>query len=247
MTNLSALYPFDPEASGLDEDGTVTTRADQIYAALEHAIVEGRLEAGSKLSEPALARHYQISRGTLRAALHQLEAKRLVVREPHLGTRVASLSLGGLIELFQIRESLEGLACRLAAEHMSDREIADLRTLLDKHEHSKDFSTGRGYCHQEGDYDFHLRLVLASGNAALGEMLGDGLYQRLHMYRTQLAANPERAQRALAEHRRIVDALAERDGELAEMLMRRHIATSRHHIQQRLSAQREQQGEKNGK
>ncbi|WP_027348862.1 GntR family transcriptional regulator [Halotalea alkalilenta] len=213
------------------------TRAEQVFHDLQRAIITGELAAGSKLSEPALASRYGISRGTLRAALHRLEGHRLVVREAHIGTRVVTLELSSLIELFQIRESLEGLACRLAAARMPASEIASLSRLLDQHAESPDFSAGRGYCHQEGDFDFHYRIVQASGNAALTQMLGDGLYQRLRIYRVQLAADAGRAPQAMIEHRRILEALAARDGELAELLMRRHIAASRHHIERRLSAQ----------
>jgi len=164
--------------------------------------------------------------------MHRLEGRKLLVRVPHIGARVVSLSAKELIELYQVRESLEGLACRLAAEHMPPKEIDELRRVLDLHEQDAAFQAGIGYYQQEGDFDFHFRIIKGSGNAALSRLLGDELYQLMRMYRLQFASTPKRPRQAFIEHHRILDALAARDGELAQMLMQRHIAASRRNIEQ---------------
>ena len=94
------------------------TLTDQIFYKIQSAIICGELAAGSKISEPELARVYGISRGPLREAIHRLEGQKLVERTAHVGARVVSLSHQQLHELYQIRENLEGLACRLAATPM---------------------------------------------------------------------------------------------------------------------------------
>jgi DNA-binding GntR family transcriptional regulator len=211
------------------------TLAGQALKQLQSAIVKGDIAPGSKISEPELARAYGISRGPLREALHQLEGQKLLVRIPHVGARVVSLSRKELGELYHIRESLEGLACRLAAEHMSAAQVEALREVLREHERDEAFQAGRGYYQQEGDFDFHYRIVQASGNQMLIRLLCDELYQLARMYRIQHSTTPNRPAQAFAEHHRILDAIADGDGELAEMLMRRHIRTSRINIENQIS------------
>lgn len=212
------------------------TLSEHVLRQIQAAIVKGEIKPGSKISEPELARAYGISRGPLREALHRLEGQKLLVRIPHVGARVVSLSMDELNELYQIRESLEGLACRLAAQNMSASDVDALRDVLRTHEQDKTFQAGRGYYQQEGDFDFHYRIVQGSSNSMLIKLLCDELYQLARMYRIQYSATPNRPAQAFAEHHRILDAIAQGDGELAELLMRRHIQTSRlnieHQIQQ---------------
>lgn len=216
------------------------TLSEHVFRRIQAAIVKGEIAPGSKISEPELARTYGISRGPLREAIHRLEGQRLLVRVPHVGARVVSLSHAELIELYEIRESLEGMACRLAAERMTQAEIDELRRVLDLHERDAAFQAGVGYYQQEGDFDFHYRIIQGSGNKTLSQMLCGELYQLVRMYRLQFSATPNRPRQAFTEHHRILDAIAERDGELAELLMRRHIAASKRNIERHYSATREQ-------
>ncbi len=211
------------------------TLAGNVLRQIQSAIVKGEIAPGSKISEPELARAYGVSRGPLREALHQLEGQKLLVRVPHVGARVVSLTRLELCELYQIRESLEGLACRLAAERMRPDQVEELREVLREHERDEAFQAGRGYYQQEGDFDFHYRIVQASDNQMLIRLLCDELYQLARMYRIQHSSTPNRPEQAFAEHHRILDAIADGDGELAEMLMRRHIRTSRINIETQIS------------
>jgi len=207
-----------------------TTIASRLTDELTEAIVTGVIPAGQKISEPDLAKRYEVSRGPLREAIRRLEGRGLVQHIPHAGVRVVTLALEEVIELYLVREALEGMAVRLAAQHISDEEIDAIRTLLDEHEKAVQRSAGREYFQQEGDLDFHYRIVQASGNDKLIAMLGGELYHLVRMYRYRSSLTDSRPQRALTEHRRILDAVAERDGELAEMLMRRHLAGARKSI-----------------
>lgn len=217
-----------PTIDAVEDAGT---RAEHVFRRIQAAIVKGEIAPGSKISEPELARTYGISRGPLREAIHRLEGQRLLVRIPHVGARVVSLDRDELIELYEIRESLEGMACRLAAERMTQAEIDDLRRVLDTHERDEAFQAGVGYYQQEGDFDFHYRIIQGSGSRTLVKMLCGELYQLVRMYRIQFSATPNRPPQAFAEHHRILDAIAERDGELAELLMRRHIGASKRNIE----------------
>ncbi|OYW89511.1 MAG: GntR family transcriptional regulator [Pseudomonadales bacterium 32-61-5] len=202
-----------------------------IVERLRHAILAGDIPPGAPLVETALSERFDVSRGPLREAIHRLEGQKLLVRIPHVGARVVSLSHAELIELYEIRESLEGMACRLAAERMSEVEIEELRRVLGTHERDEAFQAGIGYYQQEGDFDFHYRIIQGSGNRTLAKLLCDELYQLVRMYRIQFSTTPNRPHQAFAEHHRILDAIAERDGELAELLMRRHIAASKRNVE----------------
>ncbi|MAY42753.1 MULTISPECIES: GntR family transcriptional regulator [unclassified Neptuniibacter] len=219
------------------------TLADRVCEQIVTAIVVGDIPPGQKISEPELARTYGISRGPLREAMRKLEALRLVERKPHVGARVVNLSAKELIEIYHVREALEGMACRLAAQNMPQEEIDSLRTLLDEHERSIEQLDGRSYFQKEGDLDFHYRIVNGSKNEKLLESLGGDLYHLVRMYRYQFSVSSSRPKRALKEHRQIIDAIESRDPELAEMLMRRHIGAARKNVEDKLNSATESRGE----
>ncbi|AKQ54346.1 GntR family transcriptional regulator [Bordetella hinzii] len=232
---LKIVNTMDQPILPSDPHGDTETLSEQLFRKLQSAIIKGEIAPGSKMSEPELARAHGVSRGPLREALHRLEGQRLLVRVPHAGARVVSLSPKELSELYEIRESLEGMACRLAAARMPAAEVQQVRDVLHAHEKDAAFQAGLGYYQQEGDYDFHYRIVKGSGNEMLFRMLCDELYQLARMYRIQYSNTPNRPRQSYAEHHRILDAIADGDGELAELLMRRHIRASRLNIEQQIT------------
>ncbi|GAA4651510.1 GntR family transcriptional regulator [Kistimonas scapharcae] len=212
------------------------TLSDRVFTHIQRAIVRGDIPGGSKLSESGLAEQYGISRGPLREAIRRLEGCKLVIREPHSGTRVVSLSTEELLDIYHIREVMEGLACRLAAANMTQAQIDDMRRLLDQHREQSELKEGIAYFQQEGDLDFHYRIISASGNRKLVELLCGELYHLIRMYRYRFSTQQNRPLRAFTEHQQIIDALADRDGELAELLMRRHIRVSRNRLEERIKS-----------
>ena len=221
----------------------VRTLAERVFNQLQDAIVRGELAPGSKITEPGLSKTYGISRGPLREAMRRLEAHRLIERVPHVGARVVKLSMQELLELFDVREALESMAARLAAEHMTPEEIAGLRDVLALHERQADLKSGEAYYQREGDLDFHYRIVQGSHNRMLMTLLCDDLYYLVRLYRTQFSASGARPQRAFVEHHRIVDAIEAGDAELAELLMRRHVSASRANVADRYAATLKQESE----
>lgn len=202
------------------------TLADRVCSQLKHDIVVGRLPQGSKILEEDLAKVYGSSRGPLREAIRRLEGMRLVVRTPHAGARVVTLNQTVMAEVYVVREALEGMSARLAAQQMANEEIEALWELLDQHEHGIDDTNGKVYFQREGDLDFHYRIAVGSKNQWLIHMLSSELYQLIRMCRHCSSRLPSRPTAALNEHRQIVDAIAKRDAELAEILMRRHISNA---------------------
>ncbi|QJP14426.1 GntR family transcriptional regulator [Starkeya sp. ORNL1] len=204
--------------------GSIGTHVDRIFAAIENDIVSGQLPMGSKLGEEVLAQRFGVSRGPLREALRRLEGRGLVVRAAHAGVRVVSLSRKALLELYEMRELLEGLAARLAARNMSKDEVDGLYALLEA-----DLNTGlRGdaYPLVFGDADFHFRIAEGSKSARLQQLLCGDLYSLIRLCRFKTAHVPGQM-KSYRDHQRIVEAIQDGDEELAEVLMRRHIAAAR--------------------
>jgi DNA-binding GntR family transcriptional regulator len=211
--------------------------AERILDALQTAIVTGDLKPGEKIREAELARQFGTSRGPLRDALRRLESRRLVTNTPNAGARVVSLSGKQLVELYQVREALEGLTCRLAAENMTATEIDELSGLLDRHEAEVRRKDGAEYFRQEGDLDFHFRIAEGCRNELLRTALCEDHYQLMRLYRYKFSNRAGRPRRALAEHRQVLEAIRDRDGELAELLMRRHIRNARETFERHIEQQ----------
>jgi DNA-binding GntR family transcriptional regulator len=224
------MLPYTPEQG---------TLADIASHRLAQSIVTGELAQGQKLNEAELAERFGMGRGPLREALRHLEGMRLVNRIPNVGARVVVLDRKTLSDLYAVREALEGMACRIAATRMTDDEIEQLRKLLDSHEKQIRKQGGKVYSQKEGDLDFHYQIARGSRNQMLMDMLGSEQYQLLRMCRYRTSRNAERTGPALQQHRQIVEALAQRDGELAEMLMRRHIQGAWHSISAMIDKEKE--------
>lgn len=214
-----------------DLDDANLTLADRVFAQIQDAIVKGQLKAGVKMSEAELAARYGVSRGPLREALRRLEARKLLTRIPHVGVRVVELTIDDVLQMYQVREVLEAMAARLAAEYVTDEQVQGLKHLLQQHQQQTELQMGKGYYQEEGDFDFHYRIVKASRNEVLMQMLCGELYHRVRLYRYQFSVTEGRPQKAFAEHSRIVEAIEARDAEMAELLMRRHISSARKNIE----------------
>ncbi len=207
---------------------TPVTTTDKTFVALRQQIVQGEIASGVKLSEVDLAQKYNVSRAVIREAINRLAACHLVERKANIGARVVSLSSVGLQELYQIREALEGMAARLAAQHMQDGEVAELEDLLGNHQ--QQVQKDENYYQAAGDDDFHYRIIIGSHNQQLITLLLDGIYHLSRMYRVQFGMSGPRISQAFDEHKQIVRAIQQRDPELAEMLMRRHIVGTKNSV-----------------
>jgi DNA-binding GntR family transcriptional regulator len=188
------------------------------------------LAAGSKIKEPSLATKFGVSRAPLREALRRLEERKLLTRAPRLSARVTVLNPTRIAELYAIRGALEGVAARAAATRVQPKDIAHLREVLRQHEVSLDAAGDDIYRQGLTDEDFHFFIIQCSGNATLIQILCDEYYNLIRLVRRQHSRVAGRARRALLEHRQLVEALAEGDGDFAEILMRRHVAAALHGI-----------------
>ncbi len=200
------------------------TLSEQVFQQIKEDIITGVIPQGQKIGEAELAKSYDISRGPLREALHKLESINLIDRRPHSGSRVITLDQAMMRDVYQMREAMEGFATRLACIAMSQIDIDNLYHLLEEHEASIKQSEGMRYFQKEGSLDFHYYIFSKCQNQWLIDYLNNKLYQVLRMCRHRTSQMPFRVEPALHDHYAIVNAINNRDPELAEILMRRHIS-----------------------
>ena len=199
-----------------------TSLVSEAFEKLVEAITTGEFEPGQKLSESELARQLGISRGPLREALNRLEGK-LVTRTPRLGVRVVDFSRAVTEQFLFIREALEGMAARLAAEHATRQQIDMLDQLVSHDENRPVAADGQAYFTGRADEDFHFAVARASRCDKLEQMLLDEVYYQLRIHRVRNSTRPGRVKAALVEHRQIISALQARDPDEAERVMRLHV------------------------
>jgi DNA-binding GntR family transcriptional regulator len=218
-TDLARLAPKGASAEG--------PLAEAIFRSLLAQIHDGRLAAGALLNEAALAEEYRVSRGPVREAIRRLQGFQLVTREPYQRARVVLLTPDFVRQLFEVRMALEGMACNLAAQRMSDDELQQIADELEEYRiRSVVRSSTSGAPVEEKVFDFHERIVRGCGNERITEMLCGDMYHLLRIYRKLSGAMPERKGHAFQEHWQILRALQRRDGQLAESLMRAHIGSA---------------------
>lgn len=187
------------------------------------SILSGKLAPGARLTETAMAEALGVNRAPLREALLRLEERQLIERVPFTGMRVAQLDLNRILELYEICEVLEGIACRRAAERITDRDVGRLAQILDESE-ERVRQLGGGDARQLPSFrEFHKEIVRISGNAELEALLGREIWDFLRAAHRRWTRTPERLRESGKEHQAILMALSDRDPDLAEMLMRRHI------------------------
>ncbi|HUA76100.1 MAG TPA: GntR family transcriptional regulator [Acetobacteraceae bacterium] len=208
---------------------------DKAVRHLEGAILTGTIGPGQQLSEQALAAELGVGRGPLREAVRNLEGRRLVVRTPFSGARVVSLTLDDFEQLLILREALEGMASRHAAERMTLPEVRELRAnLVAFSQRVEQEGLGDAFAHRAQNQDFHFQIVRGSRNRWLEEFLCRDLYSLIRIFWLRTASVERRHVAAVAEHYEILNAIERRDPDRAETTMRAHIANSRENLISRL-------------
>jgi DNA-binding GntR family transcriptional regulator len=192
----------------------------RVYEHLRTAILEGRLEPGTELTEVALAEQLGVSRGPLREAIGRLAAEGLVSVSPRRGAVVRSLSKEEFLQLYQVREALERMAMQLAVLRLTDEEFDGLTALNE--EMAAHAAGNKVEAFFEANLAFHARLLEASGNEKLQELYRQLLGQ-LGRYRLRSLTLRGNLQRSVSEHKTILRAARRGDAERAAQLMAEHI------------------------
>lgn len=204
----------------------INSLATEAFDRVVEVITSGAYAPGQKLSESELARQLGISRGPVREALQRLEG-RLIERIPRIGVRLLRLDAAALRQLFLIREALEGLAARLAAQQPTQSWIDTTARMLERHRRAVENDSSGAYRQAGANEDFHFAVARAANCPSLERVMLNEVYYQLRLHRIKSSTAPGRAQQALKEHHAIFDAICAGDADGAEQRMRAHIAQAR--------------------
>jgi DNA-binding GntR family transcriptional regulator len=197
-----------------------TSLADTVYQHILEAILSGGLPAGTELSEVALAAELGVSRTPVHEALRRLAADELVVQLASRRVRVAKFERPDILEIYEMRKVLECAAVERAARQIDPEELTALSEETDR---LMQASPSRGWTARVLEFDqrFHAVLATAAGNDRLRSEITK--YRHLVRAFCRLSGNRANLRAAMAEHRRILDALAARDAGGARRAMAAHI------------------------
>ena len=202
----------------------MASAVERALDAIRAKILNGELAPGERLREEELAEAVGVSRTPVREALRRLDADGLVEFNANRGAHVAAWTEHDLEEIFGLRAVLEGYGARLAAERITDTDIAALR----------DACAGMDAAERADKLDelarlnqrFHATILAAGGNRRLVESLAKLVEMPLVM-RTFQRYDDESLHRSLAHHHEMLDALIARDASWAESVMRSHVLAAR--------------------
>ncbi|HHY46230.1 MAG TPA: GntR family transcriptional regulator [Firmicutes bacterium] len=195
-----------------------------VFQKLRRMILDGELKHGEHLVERRLAEMMHVSRTPVREALRKLEAEGLVRREPYRGLVVVKFTPQDAVEIFRIREVLEGLATQLAASHRSGTHLRTLRSLLAKMEKALDNGDEEGF--GKLHVQFHDAIYRAAESPRLYNLI-TSVREYLESFTRIGYRLPGRKQQACEEHRGIVERIASGDVISAEEIARMHIRHSK--------------------
>jgi DNA-binding GntR family transcriptional regulator len=211
--------------------GTDHVNLDQkVYTQLKSMILDQNLKPGSKIYQEKLAEDLGISRTPLVNALKKLEQEHLITAIPRRGFYARHFSKEEMINIFELREVLEGLAARRAAIRISGNQIQKLRKFF------RDFKSfdedGIVEKYAKEDRRFHDFLIKIGGDDLFSSILETYsviTFSYLVGFRGGLVRPP---QETIREHLSIIEAISKKDPEMAESAVRRHFKNSRDKLAQ---------------
>lgn len=188
---------------------------------LEQAILLGEYAVGSRLDEKQLSERFAVSRTPVREALRLLTASGLIEHRPHRGAFVRLVEIDELLEMFEVMAELEAMCGRLAVGRITHADLTTLDALVTACETGQAGGDSDHYYRQ--NEHLHHALYRLSGNRFLCEQATQ-LHRRLQPYRRLQLRVPKRMKQSQAEHRVILQALVDGDGEAAAGALRGHVA-----------------------
>lgn len=192
-----------------------------IAGEIKDAILSGRYRPGDRLVEESLAEWLGVSRNPVREALRHLETEGFVQITPRRGASVATIGTDEAQELFEVRAALEALSARLAADRITDQQVASLEKIVIRGEEAA--AAKRFEVLPDLNTAFHTRLVEIAGNGQLGRLIAE-LRDRIQwVYSHHIE---QRAVDSWQEHRELYAAVAARTPEVAAHIALRHIASA---------------------
>ncbi|WP_372698748.1 GntR family transcriptional regulator [Arthrobacter sp. JSM 101049] len=215
MQQLSTLVDDDPR------DLAEPTLLEKVRG----LVLGGEYLPGSPLSEVFLAQHFEVSRTPIREALKQLQHEGLIEIRPKVGTFVREATRREIVEMFQLKESFEGMAAGLLARRGMVPELDVLQRNINESDAAAEHDDTARYA--ELVHEFHWTLIRAADNTKLVEH-----YQRLmnqlayHRLVLKTVERPGRIHASTDEHRTVLEMIRAKDAFGAESTMRNHVYAS---------------------
>lgn len=194
-------------------------KSQAIYVALREQILSNDIQPGTRLVMREIANKHQASDIPVREALRMLERDGLVENAPYRGARVTTLTAKEVEETYFIRSHLESIATGLAAERITDAELARLDALMIQMRAAVDAQDGPGF--SDLNRQFHWTIVASCGNDMLRELAMD-IWQRHSGFQRVFRMVPGRLATSQSEHEGIMAALRDHDAERASRLALLH-------------------------
>jgi DNA-binding GntR family transcriptional regulator len=210
------------------------TRSEHAYRRLRDAIQQGEFKPGHRVMEVEVASWLNLSRSPVRDAIRRLEGEGILEHEPRNGLVVAHLDRQAVMELYVMREVLEGTAARLCARHASDMEVQGLLDLVEFERAMEDDSEERTRHNRR----FHEAVHRGAHNRYLGKSL-NAVNDSMALLGRPLMLLPHRAQTAAVEHAKIAQAIQRRDPDAAEAAARAHVRAAQRERVKRLFSENE--------
>ncbi len=220
-----------PVAKSGSTPSTGLSLAEQAYRAIREAILFNQLGTDEPLREEALAQQLGMSRTPVREALSRLRLEGLIQENKPRGFVVTTVKATDVFDVYAVREVLEGFCVRLAAQRMTAHELFRLSTLLDQMARALD----DGAAFTRLNVEFHELIVESTGNPMIKKIMDD-LMATVARFPVSAYLVEGRTTKALAEHRRIFEAIEKRDQDAAEAAARQHLRVG---LEARLSALRQ--------
>lgn len=195
----------------------------KVFRKLREDILSGVYKEHDELREIIIGEELGVSRTPVREALRQLELEGLVTIIPNKGAYVTGITPKDVHDIYKIRSMLEGLCARWATRNITDDQIEELEEIILLSEfHLRKASHGKAEQVSELDGKFHKVLYEASNSRILEHVLSD-FHKYVKVARTMSVGAKDRAEKSIAEHRGILDAIKNKDADLAEQLANEHI------------------------
>jgi DNA-binding GntR family transcriptional regulator len=207
------------------------TYQQQAYDYVKAQIMNLELKPGQYITDSQVADDLGISRTPVREALRRLEQEGLLINQARRGWKVYTLSLADIHDIFDIKQALEGMIARRAAECRDDHLRTALREAMERMRRAGDADDAEAW--QEADSQLHQVLSVMGGNERASSII-QGLNDQWHRVRIGFVAMQGRIERSNPEHTAIVESVLAGDGEKAERLMRIHLDNVRQELERLL-------------
>lgn len=220
-----AAQPRTPQRPSAPGDGLRNN--EYVFRQLKDQIITGTLAPGSRLIESSVAAQFGVSRTPVREALQRLAIEDLIDVDPMRGMVVHAPDASEIEDVLVVRASLDGLAAALAAQRITESQLARLRLVIEA------MTEGAAMDKREqivtANRLFHDVIYAAAGNPRLERIAGD-LRDYVRRFSTPPSASPERVQHVLVEHQAILEALERHDPDAARGASDRHLAAAREYV-----------------